>query len=80
MSVREEVYCGWFIKAGCFELVGTDCFITSLLIRETQSSKDALIDLPITHLFFRNEAQGLEATLAQGRFLVDALMGEPTHR
>ena len=74
------MYCGWIIRAGCFELVGAERFITSLLIGETQSSDAALVNLPVTHLLFRNEAQALEATLAHGRLLVDALMREPAHR
>ena len=80
MSIKEETYRGLIIKAGCFELVGAARYITSLLISRAGSADAALIELPVTHLLFANEAEALDATRAHGRLLVDTLVCEFMHR
>ena len=77
MAIQEEVYRGLTIRVGCFELVGRDCFITSLLICRT-SSQAVLVDLPVTHLVFRDGTRALESTIVHGRLLVDMLVSEAT--
>ena len=57
MPVKEVQYRGLILKAACFEVVGTQRFITSLLICEAGSSDQALVDLPVTHLLFRDETE-----------------------
>jgi hypothetical protein len=73
VPVKEVQYRGLILKAACFQVVGTQRFITSLLICEAGSSDQALVDLPVTHLLFRDETEAIESTLGHGRLLVDAL-------
>ena len=77
MPVTEEEYRGLILKAACFEVVGTKRFITSLLICEAGSSDQALVDIPVTHLLFRDETKAIESTLAHGRLVIDVLIREP---
>ena len=77
MPVTEEEYRGLILKAACFEVVGTKRFITSLLICEAGSSDQALVDIPVTHLLFRDETEAIESTLAHGRLVIDVLIREP---
>jgi hypothetical protein len=73
VPVTEVQYRGLILKAACFQVVGTQRFITSLLICEAGSSDQALVDLPVTHLLFRDETEAIESTLAHGRLLIDVL-------
>jgi hypothetical protein len=77
MSIKEEEYRGLTIRAACFEVVGTERFITSLLISDKESSQAAIINLPVTHLLFRDEEQALESALSHGRLLIDGWIREP---
>jgi hypothetical protein len=79
MVTKEEAYRGLTVRVGCFELVGHGRFITSLLICKT-SLRAVLVDLPVTHLLFRDEASAFESTIAYGRLLVDMLLSGPTQR
>jgi len=77
VPIKEVQYRGLILKAACFEVVGTKRFITSLLICEAGSSDQALVDIPVTHLLFRDETEAIESTLAHGRLVIDVLIREP---
>jgi hypothetical protein len=79
MATKEEAYRGLMVRVGCFEVVGHGRFITSLLICKTPLGA-LLVDLPVTHLLFRDEASAFESTIAYGRLLVDMLMSRPMER
>ena len=70
-------YRGLILKAACFEVVGTNRFIASLLICEAGSSDQAFFDFPVTHLLFRDETEAIESTLAHRRLVIDVLIREP---
>jgi hypothetical protein len=76
MTVKEELYRGFIIRAGCFEVVGADRMVTSLFICPACSQEAALVDLSTTDLTFDDELEALEATLAQGRALVDGRLAQ----
>jgi hypothetical protein len=78
MPVKEEEYRGLTIRAACFEVVGTQRFIASLLICGKEPSQAAIINLPVTHLDFGDEEQALEFALSHGRLLIDGWITEPT--
>jgi hypothetical protein len=48
-----------------------------LLISDKESSQAAIINLPVTHLLFRDEEQALESALSHGRLLIDGWIREP---
>jgi hypothetical protein len=74
MAVKRTEYKGMLIKAGAFELVGTGCFLATLLIRRSGPAhrrNAKLFDLPSSRSLFEDPDAAIDCTVAYARAIID---------
>jgi hypothetical protein len=74
MAAKRMEYKGMLIKAAAFEVVGTGCFLATLLIRRSGSAhrrNAKLFDLPSSKGLFEDPDEALDCTIAYARAIID---------
>jgi hypothetical protein len=73
MAIKAQHYRAYMIKAACFEVAGTGCYIPSLVISRMGNLDTTLVNLSVTNRLFGDEEEAMNAAMDAGRSFVDSL-------